>query len=654
MKHTVPVVGKGILADLVGRELSGSGPFEVIRQTGLSADIPGAAKLAVVVYDGGYADDYEDAEEVLGRTGVPWLRGFAVDDEGFAGPLVRPGTAGCSRCADQRRLLIGRRPERRDYAALIEGAASGGGMLAAGPPPLAGLWQTAHILAGEIRNVLLGKRSRLQEHMAIVNLNTLESSLHRFLPDPLCPACGRLPADSQEAAALVLQPRPKAHADSYRSRRLEDMRDLLLSYVDSRLGLINEKVYDTDSVFASVRMSLPSFALGSEISAGRSHSFASSELTAVLEALERNCGQGPRGKRTVVRDSYNHLADQALNPVRVGLFSAEQYALTDFPFEPYEADAPMDWVWGYSFLLERPILVPESLAYYSLNYGGGFVYEGSNGCAIGGSLEEVILHGVLEVVERDSFLLTWYARLPLPRLDPGSGDAELQLMVARLRAVAGYEVSLYNMTMENGIPAIWAVARTIASGEAKLNLLCAAGAHPDPLRAAKSAVHELAGMLFQLQDVFAEAREEAERMVADPSLVTHMMHHVLLYGLPQAEERLQYLLAPDRPLQTFREQFGDGATASRADLTGDLLDLVRRFRRLGLDVIVIDQTSPETERSGLFCVKVLIPGMLPMTFGYQLSRVAGLERVYQVPVRLGYADRPLTKEQLNPHPHPFI
>lgn len=651
MKYKVPIIGKGTLTDLVCRELSGSGPYEISLMSDLSADIPNTAALVVVVYDNEYASDYENAEEVLRKTGVPWLRGFTSFDEGFAGPLVRPGAAGCSLCADHRRFLVGRRPEESDDGLQSRGSNPGDGSHVR-ETPIAGLRHTAHLLVAEIHNVLLGRSTRLQEHMYIVNLNRLESSLHNFLPDPLCPACGRIPDDGSEDARFALQPRPKAHADSYRCRPLEDMGDLLGHYVDLRMGLINEKVYDAESAFASVRMSLSSFILGNEITAGRSHSFASSELTAVLEALERNCGQGPRGKRTVVHDSYNNLAGQALDPVKVGLFSDQQYALPDFPYEPFDADAPMDWVWGYSFLLERPILVPESLAYYSLNFGGGFVYEGSNGCAIGGSLEEAILYGILEVAERDSFLMTWYAKLPLPRLDPFSGDQELQLMVARLRAVAGYEVHLWNMTMEYGIPAVWAVAKSASLGD--MNLLCAAGAHLDPQRAAKSAVHELAGMLFQLQDVFAEGREETEQMMEDPSLVTHMMHHVLLYGLPQTEERLQFLLDPHRPLRTFQEEFSGKATGSHADLTDDLMDVVQLFRRLKLDVIVIDQTSPETSRSGLFSVKVLIPGMLPMSFGYHLSRVTGLERVYNVPVKLGYAQRPLTKQQLNPHPHPFI
>ena len=120
----------------------------------------------------------------------------------------------------------------------------------------------------------------------------------------------------------------------------------------------------------------------------------------------------------------------------------------------------------------------------------GFVYETSNGCALGGSLEEAIFYGIMEVVERDSFLMTWYAKLNLPRLDPFSADdQELELMVERMRAVAGYDLYLYNSTMEHGIPSIWAMAKN--RKEKGLNLICAAGAHLDPVRAVKSAVHEL-------------------------------------------------------------------------------------------------------------------------------------------------------------------
>ena len=89
-----------------------------------------------------------------------------------------------------------------------------------------------------------------------------------------------------------------------------------------------------------------------------------------------------------------------------------------------------------------------------------FLDETSNGCALGGSLEEAIFYGIMEVVERDSFLLTWYAQLSLPRLDPYSAnDKELELMIDRARAAAGYDIYLYNSTMEHGIPSVWAMAK---------------------------------------------------------------------------------------------------------------------------------------------------------------------------------------------------
>lgn len=125
----------------------------------------------------------------------------------------------------------------------------------------------------------------------------------------------------------------------------------------------------------------------------------------------------------------------------------------------------------------------------------------------------------------------------------------------------------------------------------------------------------------------------------------------MLYSLPQAEERLHFLLDDNRPMRTFDEEFK--RSVKNADLTDDLKSFLQVFRRLNLDVIVVDQTTPEIRRNGLHCVKVLIPGMLPMTFGQHLIRLSGLERVLKVPVELGYAKEPLTPEELNPYPHPF-
>lgn len=646
MNAVVLVVGEGLLADFVCTELSAL--YRVIRQPDFKGQGPATADLALVLHDSWQPSVHRMAEEVFQPSGIPWLRGFVSLGEGVVGPLVRPGAPGCSRCADMRRLMAGR--DRREMRELQQRLAAHGETPRDAWASRTALWQMAHLLVEEAQRILQGGRARTEERVFLINLNTLKSSLHFFLPDPLCPVCGRLPEDTPAAARISLQPTPKINAESYRCRPMDDLKNVLASsYLDYRTGLLNGKMHDLVSPFADVSVNLPLFA-GDESSAGRTHSYAESESTAILEALERYCGLVPRGKRTVVRDSYRNLEDQALNPVKVGLYAKEQYARPGFPFAPFDPDRPIDWVWGYSFLQERPILVPELLAYYSLSCGEGFVYETSNGCALGGSLEEAIFYGILEVVERDAFLMTWYARLPLPRLDLDSaGDRELRLMAERLQAVTGYEVHLFNATMENGIPSVWTIAKNRKTKG--VNLICAAGSHPDPVRAVKSSLHELAAMLLTFEEKFESNRKTYEQMLHDPFRVRQMEDHSMLYGLPQAEERLQFLLENNRPLRTFAEEFG--SKARHADLTDDLRDLLRAFRRLNLEVIVVDQTTPETRRNGLYCVKVLIPGMLPMTFGYHLTRLTGLERVLRVPAQLGYAKEPLTPEQLNPHPHPF-
>jgi ribosomal protein S12 methylthiotransferase accessory factor len=641
----VLVVGNGLLADFVCGELSAE--CQVVRQTDWTAEVPDTVNLALVLHDAWDPSIHYKVEEVFQQADIPWLRGFISFGEGVVGPLVRPGMPGCSQCADMRRLMAGH--DRKEMSELQERLAVHGGIPRDAWASRTGLRQVAHMLVAEAQRVLEGSQAHSEGRVLLINLKTLKSSRHFFLPDPLCPICGRLPDDSPTAAQISLQPSPKVNPDSYRCRPMEELKEVLVKdYLDLRTGFLNGKIYDLQSPFSAVGVNLPLFN-EDEATGGRSHSYAESELTAILEGLERYCGTEPLGKRTVIHDSFRNLGDQSLNPVEVGVHAKEQYAEPDFSFKPFDPDRPINWVWGYSFLQERPILVPESLAYYGI-CKDRFVYDTSNGCALGGSLVEAIVYGILEVVERDSFLMTWYARLPVPGLDPYSADdQELRLMVDRLRAVMGYDLYLFNTTMENGIPSVWTLAKN--RNQKGVNLICSAGAHLDPVRAAKGAIHELAGTMLTVEAKLEANREKYERMYHDPFQVQEMEDHSMVYCLPQAEKRLDFLLDSNRPLQTFDEAFKP--RVRHEDLTDDLKDLLQVFRRLHLDVIVVDQTTPELKRNGLHCVRVFIPGMLPMTFGYQMTRLEGLERVLRVPVDLGYAAQPLRLKQLNPHPHPF-
>lgn len=645
MTAQILIIGHGLLADFVHDQLSSD--YHIKRQRILEV-FPEEKELALVLHDAWLPSVHQKAEEIFRDASIPWLRGFVSFGEGIIGPLVHPDKPGCSCCVDMRRIVAG--PDRREMWEFQVRMASGEGVLRDAWASRTGLSQMAALICNEVEKVLQGESSILEERVFITNMRTLTNSFHLFLPDPLCSMCSSLPDDTAELAQIRLKSNPKMNGGGYRCRSIDELKTVLgKDYLDYRTGVMNGKMQDFTLPFADVLVNMPLFGADEGV-AGRSNSYEMSELTAILEGLERYCGIEPRGKRTVVRDSYRNLKNKALNPQSVGLHEKDQYKKPHFPFKPFNPNEPMNWVWGYSFLQERPILIPELLAYYSLGNGEGFVYETSNGCALGGSLEEAIFHAIMEVVERDSFLLTWYARLPLPRLDLSSAnDKELQLMVYRIGEVAGYDLHFFNSTMEHEIPSVWAVAKNKRSKG--VNLICAAGANPDPIRAVKSTIYELAGMMFRHDEKLEENRQKYEWMLQDSFAVRNMEDHGMLYGLREAEERLNFLLDDARPLRTFAEEFKE--PPENTDLKEDLQEILKRFRKSNLEVIVVDQTTPITKRNGLFCVKVLIPGMLPMTFGQHLTRVNGLKRVLTVPIQLGFMKKPLSFEQLNPYPHPF-
>ncbi|MFY4776539.1 TOMM precursor leader peptide-binding protein [Metabacillus sp. RGM 3146] len=632
---SIAVIGSGSLADLAREKLASR--FSLVKEAG-------DADAALLLQDNWNPSYYQSMLKEL--AGIPVLNSHLSYGEGVIGPLTVPEKQGCAQCAETRKLMAGR--DRIQMQILSETPTKEADPWAG----RTGMLQMIHIMEAELDKLSSGEKAVSNGSVMLLNLRTLNASWHTFLPDPFCAVCGSLPDDSPEAAVISLQSSRKISKNSYRCRSMDELSKVLAKdYLDHRTGLFNAKMLDLSTPFADVSVNLPLFG-GDEGTAGRTNSYKISEMTAILEGLERYCGLSPRGKKTVVHGSYSSLKEKALNPLAVGVHAAEQYEKPDFPFQPFDPDRKMKWVWGYSFMKKEPILVPELLAYYSLGCGhrGGYVYETSNGCAVGGSLEEAIFHGIMEVVERDSFLMTWYAKLPLQRLDPRSADdTELNLMLDRLNAAAGYDLYLYQSTMEHGIPSIWTLMKN--TRDKGLHLTCAAGAHLDPVKAVKGAVFELAGMLGMQEARLEANKEKCLEMLDDSSLVRGMEDHGLLYGLPEAEERLSFLLDDSRPFQTFEEAFSK--TPYRTDIKEDLEDILHRFKKLNLDVITVDQTAPELRKNGLYCVKVLIPGMLPMTFGHHLTRVTNLERVLKVPAALGYRKEPLSLEELNPYPHPF-
>lgn len=615
--------------------------------------------------DGG-GEDRQLARRYAAARGVGWLPVRTELSQVVIGPWERAGRPGCVSCAEMRRIRV--HPARREWAAVRHAHRQA---LATRPATwLTGLaaYLVAGLVADEVQRLtaaeqrsVTGEEPRTLAALLCVDLAELAVSHHSFLPDPTCPDCGGLADDNARAAELTLRARPAHAAGAYRVRRMVDELDQLEDrYVDGHAGLV--RCLDEGREGTQVVTQAP---LGVRVDApvegyGRGGNARTSRLIALMEALERY-GCTPGERRTAVRGSYTELAQAALDPRTLGLHAPDQYRLPDFPFEPFHPDQPYRWVWGWSFAREQPVLVPELCAYYGVTRDGdgrpGFVMEISNGCALGGCLEEAILYALLEVAERDAFLLTWHARMPAPRVDLSTAtDPALPWLAASIGAAYGKTtVDVFDISVEQGIPCACAVAVNPDPADGSPACAVAAGSHPDPQRAVHNALTELGPSLASLAHRYAEPGQaaRAQAMVDDPDAVQQMGDHALRYAHPVAARRLDFLTSG-----TGRRAVGETGDPARGgfasdDLRDNVREAVERYLRCGLDVIVVDQSGAEHRASDLSCVKVIIPGTLPMTFGHRYRRLHQLSRLFDVPVALGHAQRRLTPGDLNLHPHPF-
>ncbi|HVQ09749.1 MAG TPA: YcaO-like family protein [Allosphingosinicella sp.] len=486
--------------------------------------------------------------------------------------------------------------------------------------------------------------------MLHASLNLLSVTEHRFIRHPECDLCPADRAGEGDPLDGMAQGAP------LRAASLREIgADLLPLVVDPRCGLVRYVSHRVSShvLPATVAALCPTGTpTDVEKGYGRTGDTRDSQTAAVLEALERYAAMSDRGGRPAIAASFAELGERAMDPSQFILHRTEQQEEPGFRLARYDPEERYDWVRAWSLRRGDSILVPAQLGYYALDRkgkvtGGRFVYETSNGCAAGASGAEAMLSGLLEVVERDAFLASWYSRVPVRRIDPsGCADELVRALVARI-AAEGLALELYDIASGVAVPAI-AVRAIDAEQRLGPASLYAAGAHVCPARALAAALVEVATFIQRHPPDIREAQIERGRaLLADPSLVQRMDDHVEQGWPLESVEARRFTAAAETPLSwsAYEERYRPWPTT----LGDAIARTVEAARAICDDVLVIDQSFEPLAGKGLHFVKVLAPGLLPITFGHQYRRVCEA-RLAKVPG--ARPDPSQARRAYIPHPFP--
>lgn len=573
-------------------------------------------------------------------------------------PAGRGGGRACVRCLERRWQAV-------RSVALREALELGSGTRAAGESPYVTPF-AVHALAGLIaaRSAGDGPSAGARPAVHLVDLETLTVRHYPLVPDPECPRCAVPEADTAEAAALTLRPAPKRRPGGFRVRDIGTYDLPMEPYANPVCGSLGPSVVqDVSSTSTSATIGCFSMRSGEYLRetfwGGHADTFAESMRIGVLEGLERYAGMRSRAKRAGTTDSLDALrarGEHALDPRVCGLYS-DAFHRANPRVIPFAPDRPIPWVHGWSLRDGRTVLVPEVLTYYHApGLENRFVQESSNGCASGGCLEEAVYFGLMEVVERDAFLLAWYGRAALPEIDAATSRRRAtRQMIDRLE-MYGYEARFFDTRISFPIPVVTGVAVRRDGGP---GLMCfGAGAGLDPEAALAGALCEIATDAVNLRRRTERDLERLRAMAADFDRVEALHDHPLVYGLPEMGRHADFLLggpgAPRPPKRSFDALYGDGSVLPVSDdLREDLTRCVDAVTAAGFDVIVVDQTMPEQRELGLTTVGVLVPGLLPIDFGRSRQRALGMDRLRTALRAAGLRERDLTDADLNPAPHPF-
>ena len=599
--------------------------------------------LTIVLTDDYLQVGLSEFNKAAGARQKPWLLVKPVGTVIWLGPLFVPSHTGCWECLAQR--LQGNRTVETSVAQQKGMTESFSTSRAALPVSLQmginwAAMETAKQLVIETPSQLEGK---------LLTFDTIQLSIdrHILVKRQQCKVCG-VSNQEQKPQPIALQSQKKLFtADGgHRSLYPEEILNKYSHHISQIAGVINKLVKvanDNNSIHVYTanyldnrqsKQSLVKLRQGSTASsAGKGKTDSQSKASCLCEALERYSGVFT-GDEYRIKGTYAQLESIAIHPNDCAQYSDSQYQQREvwnaqhgeFAWVPevFDRDKEIDWTPVWSLTEQQFKYLPTAYCYYSYPFVDGhhFCDGDSNGNAAGNSLEEAIVQGFMELVERDCVALWWYNRIQRPAVDLDSFEEPYLQALRDYYQSQNYQLWVLDITSDLNIPSFAAIVRR--DNQTSESIALGFGTHFDPKIAILRAVTEVNQFLAML------SQHQTIKEFDNPDLE---------YWYKEATLENQPYLVPDRSAKL--KVYGDYPNYDSSDLKQDVLACVEIAASRGLETLVLDQTRPDI---GLSVVKVIVPGLRHFWARFAAGRL------YDVPVQMGWLPAPLTEEQLNPIP----
>jgi ribosomal protein S12 methylthiotransferase accessory factor len=352
---------------------------------------------------------------------------------------------------------------------------------------------------------------------------------------------------------------------------------------------------------------------------GSGLSLRDARSAAIGEAVERYSASIVDPDACVVATA-RELGPRAVGPARFALFSDSQYATLGFPYVRFDVDTRIAWIAGVSLPDRTPAWLPAQLVHLA-----GHEHEPplcrttSSGLACHATAEGATLSALLELLERDAFMLTWKARISWPLLHWNS-DARLRSFETNYLRPTGLQWSAIDLSVIWDVPTVAAVVR----GGGTLGVGAAAALSVE--RAVTKALDEAIRVR-----TWARALGASGTQAPDAEEIEELDDHIRFYADPRNAARVDFLDGSARRTHV----------ADVNPVRGGLDALCSRLEDCRASAYAVDVTSPDVGEAGLSVIRVIAPELCALDVEHSAQLLGGARLA-------GFA-----VGGFNPDPHPF-
>jgi oxazoline/thiazoline synthase len=345
---------------------------------------------------------------------------------------------------------------------------------------------------------------------------------------------------------------------------------------------------------------------------GKGISPEQSITSAIAEATERR-NSAYDGTESI---TFGRLADfktDLLPPNALKQYSEKQFedfgihAKGPIAVDRFDPSIPLHWTSANSLVSGKELLVPFTYCYNDTPFEDErYVRFNSNGNAAGNTINEAIIQGFLEIIERDAVAVWWYNRLQRPRINIDVVGMKI-ISLFEIASNGEWDYWVLDLTTDFEIPVFAAIGKNRKSGRYRFGF----GAHFEMHIAIERAISELYQLIVVGNQISPTRFDDiASSFWLEPSGVFDIA--------------------------------GGDLFSNRFKSTQDCLDhCIALVSNKGMDIIYVNTSR---RHSLLRTVKVIVPGLC------FIWPELGNQRLYTLPAKIGWSKVLQTEIEINPVP----